>query len=216
MCTFCLWNKYFNFRTTQSSWSEDTHPVHLTTFVEPVGPSTILPPTNLGIFKLFFTTALIGAIVEQTNLYARQMLGEAGDQWKEVTAEDMQAFLGVSLMMGLNKVPSLHQYWSQKDLYYNKAIASKISRDRFLAILRYIHFVENNPPNTTTTDTSRPSPLSADQLWKVRPVISAILDACQSNYHPHREQAIDEAMVGFKGRSCIKQYIPKKPIKRGF
>ena len=170
-------------------------------FIEPVGPSTILPPTILGIFKLFFTTALIGAIVEQTNLYARQMLGEAGDQWEEVTAEDMLAFLGF-FVMGLYKVPSLHQYWSRKDL-----LVSKISRDRFLAILRYIHFVENNPPNTTTTDTSRPSPLPADRLWKVRPVISAILDAYQSNYHPHREQAIDEALVGFKGRSCIKQLV---------
>ena len=60
------------------------------------------------------------------------------------------------------------------------------------------------------------TPLSSDRLWKVRPIISAILDACGANYRHHREQAIDEAMVGFKGRSCIKQYLPKKPIKRGF
>ena len=70
-----------------------THPVHLTMFAEPVGPSTNLPPTILGIFKLFFTTALVGAIIEQTNLYARQMLGEAGDQWEEVTAEKCGHFL---------------------------------------------------------------------------------------------------------------------------
>ena len=60
------------------------------------------------------------------------------------------------------------------------------------------------------------TPLSSDRLWNVRPIIRAILDACGANYHPHREQAINEAMVGFKGRSCIKQYRPKKPIKRGF
>ena len=35
-------------------------------------------------------------------------------------------------------------------------------------------------------------------------------------YNPHQEVAIDEAMVGFKGRSSIKQYMPMKPTKRGF
>ncbi|XP_047543240.1 piggyBac transposable element-derived protein 4-like [Vanessa atalanta] len=30
------------------------------------------------------------------------------------------------------------------------------------------------------------------------------------------KQAIDECMVKFKGRSTLKQYMPKKPIKRGF
>ena len=145
--------------------------------------------------------------MEQTNKYAHQVLGEAGDQWEEVNAEDIWAFLGFSIMMGINKVPALHLYWSRKDLYNNKAISGRISRDRFLSILQYLHFVENQPMST---------PSSSDRLWKVRPIIRAILDACGANYRPHREQAIDEAMVGFKGRSCIKQYLPKKPIKRGF
>ena len=36
------------------------------------------------------------------------------------------------------------------------------------------------------------------------------------NYRPHRENAIDKAMIPFKGRSALKQYIPMKPIKWGF
>ena len=42
-----------------------------------------------------------------------------------------------------------------------------------------------------------------------------MLDACRANYHTHREQSIDEAIVGFKG-FFIKQYLPKNPTKRGF
>ena len=34
-------------------------------------------------------------------------------------------------------------------------------------------------------------------------------------YHPSRECAIDEAMVPYKGRSTLKQYIPKKPKCKG-
>ena len=38
----------------------------------------------------------------------------------------------------------------------------------------------------------------------------------ESVYHPHCQCAIDEAMVPYKGRSSLKQYMPQKPVKRGF
>ena len=34
-------------------------------------------------------------------------------------------------------------------------------------------------------------------------------------YDPHREVAVDEAMIKFTGRSTLKQYMPLKPVKRG-
>ncbi len=37
----------------------------------------------------------------------------------------------------------------------------------------------------------------------------------ESLYKLNREVAIDEAMIKFKGRSSMKQYLPLKPIKRG-
>ena len=37
-----------------------------------------------------------------------------------------------------------------------------------------------------------------------------------SVYDPHQQNSIDEAMIAFKRRSSMKQYVPKKPIKRGF
>ena len=37
----------------------------------------------------------------------------------------------------------------------------------------------------------------------------------QEMYSPHSEQAIDEAMVKFKGRVGFLQYMPMKPCKRG-
>ena len=36
-----------------------------------------------------------------------------------------------------------------------------------------------------------------------------------SSYDPNCENSIDEAMIKFKGRSSLKQYVPLKPIKRG-
>ena len=42
-----------------------------------------------------------------------------------------------------------------------------------------------------------------------------MLTKCKENYIPHKEQAIDEAMIGSKGRLGFKQYLPAKPTKFG-
>ena len=55
-----------------------------------------------------------------------------------------------------------------------------------------------------------------DWLAKVCPVITALQKSFLEAYKPHRENTIDEAMIKFKGRSSLKQYLPMKPIKRGF
>ena len=35
------------------------------------------------------------------------------------------------------------------------------------------------------------------------------------HYTPGREPSVDEAMMGFKGSSLLKQYMPRKPTKWG-
>ena len=67
--------------------------------------------------------------------------------------------------------------------------------------------------NTTIASRSEPE---YDRLAKVRPVIKSLQQSFLESYKPHRENAIDEAMIKFKGRSSIKPYMPMKPVKRGF
>ena len=197
--------------------------------MEPVGPAIILPTTVVGIFRLFFTSALVGTIVHETNKYARQVLGDAASgKWEDVDADDISAFLGFALLMGINRLPQLHLYWNTNPAFHYLPIAERITRDRFLAIWRYLHFTTTPPPSSSSTATGASSTSGAssssssdptrtqDKLWKVRPIISAVVAACRTNYRPHREQAIDEAMVAFKGRSSMKQYLPMKPVKCGF
>ena len=63
-------------------------------FVEPVGPTTPLPSsaTAIEIFRQIFDDDLMGHIVDQTNLYARQN-PRAQYNWKDLTKEELEAFL---------------------------------------------------------------------------------------------------------------------------
>ena len=158
-------------------WSADIHPVTVNTFVQPVGPSAILPPTILGIFQLFFSTALTATIVDQTNIYARQVLGEnAEDQWTDVLADNIWAFLGFSILMGINRLSSLCHYWSRDPTYRYHPIADRIPRDHFYAILRFLHFTDNSalslvPGNGSLIGTRQWRPLIC--TWQWRPLIKS-------------------------------------------
>ena len=50
----------------------------------------------------------------------------------------------------------------------------------------------------------------------MRPVIKRFNNSFSRAMSPTTQQAIDEHMVKFKGQDAMKQYMPMKPIKRGF
>lgn len=54
-----------------------------------------------------------------------------------------------------------------------------------------------------------------DKLFKIRPFLNYILKNSQLLYNPKKIISIDESMIKFKGRHSTKQYLLKKPIKRG-
>ena len=122
--------------------------------------------------------------------------------------DDLRAFFGFNLLMGINELPSVTDYWRKDPYYHYSPIADRISRDRYRDISRYIHFVDNS------TLVPRGSP-GYDRLGKIRPFIEYLEEKFRVMYNPSRELAVDEAMIKFQGRSSLKQYLPKKPVKRG-
>ncbi|CAB4022101.1 Hypothetical predicted protein [Paramuricea clavata] len=79
---------------------------------------------------------------------------------------------------------------------------------RFETITRHLHLKDNSKMPARGTP-------GFDKLFKVRPFLDSIRANFLTQYVPHKEVAIDEAMIKFKGRSSLKQYMPMKPIKRG-
>ena len=207
---------YFNqlFNSSENiTWEPQRNPeITIKPFKEydkPHGPTFLSPTSILGIFQMFFTTELLQIIVTETNRYASLCLKDKFATWEQVTEEELQAYFGFMILTGLVRLPSIRDYWKKSDKFYYKPIASRITRTRFLEIHRFLHFVDNSGlPSYGQPKYSK--------LQKIKPILEYISDKFENLFIPGQDISIDEAMVKYKGRSSLKQYMPKKPIKRGF
>lgn len=168
-----------------------------------------LSPYNC--FRTFVDNEIIEEMVNQTNLYATQVLCDANDiksdsrlhRWVPTDKKEIIQFIGIVAYMGLVKMPSLEKYWSNDDLYKNCIIPRIMPRNRFQLLLRMWHFSDN---------ASCPE---GDRLHKVKPLIEKLVKNFQNVYTPGRQFCIDESIIPFQGRLLIKQYIPQKTHKYG-
>ena len=190
-------------------WTETLKDHHRNPFTSPTGPTVLISTEPSDIFGLFYTDTVMEDIVHQTNLYAQQTMEESQyEKWVDVTVEELKAYLGFGILMGIVKLPLIDDYWKKDPFLHYDPIASRITRDRFRDIWRYLHFVDNKtlpPPGTP----------GSDWLAKIRPFFNIINEQCMKLYQPQRDVSIDEAMVKFQGWSSVKQYLPMKPVKRG-
>ena len=69
---------------------------------------------------------LLGIIATETYRYATQK-----DRNFETTEDEMKAFLGINFIMGINKLPSLEDYWSTDKCIVNEKIQNVMTRTRF-------------------------------------------------------------------------------------
>ena len=192
----------------RGNWSSNLSTVNISPFTQPVDPTVNIPSSVVEVFELFFTEHICVYIVEQTNTYAREVLGEKYDSWDKVTVGELRAYFGFMLLMGLVSLPALDDYWRRDTFLRYSPIADRISRDHFRDIHRFLHFNSNS--NLPLVEEP-----GHDRLGKVRPVMEALQERFSQLYQPHCANAVDEAMIPFQGRSSLKQYMPAKCVKRG-
>lgn len=164
------------------------------------------PPADtleaIDYFNLIFTTEMKENIVEQTNIYAEQ----SGSSFR-IDAHKLEVYLGTLLSMTIIHLPSYRDYFAQHTRI--PFIADYLSRNDLLSINKFLHFNDNND---CVTDRDSPN---YDRLFKIRPLLSSFRKRCLEISN-EEFQSIDEQMIPFKGRSHLKQYMPKKPKKWGF
>ena len=168
-------------------------PVSVESCLVPAGPLVPISREPLEMFQHFFTDDLLSLIVRETNRYAAQCLAATNNTstW-ETNLEEVKAYLGFMVVMGINRLPEIRDYWCTDSKLHNSFIAARISRTRFEEVTRYLHFTNND-------DLPLRDEPGFHRLQKVMSVIDELKKRFVGNYNPNTQNAIDEAMIPFKG-----------------
>lgn len=195
----------------EEMWNENPNPVEVSPFTETSCPTSGVAEdgTVIDFFYLMFPEELIEQIVAETNRYAQECIATKPDgEWYDTTLDEMKAFIGLHVLFGIKRLPANRLYWSEDPLIGVPFVQKVTSRNRFDKLSKYFHV--NNNANQVPRENPR-----RDKLFKVRPVLDRVVQCCKMELRPQKDLSIDEAMVKFKGRLGMKQYMPMKPIKRG-
>lgn len=99
-------------------------------------------------------------------------------------------------------------YWSSDPFIDNTGIQNVMTKNRFEELSQYLHF------SNSATEPQRGEE-NYDRLYKVRPLLSGVLENVQKAYEPSKNLSIDKGMIAFKGRLSFRQYMPAKPTNYG-
>ena len=168
-----------------------------------VGVSHDLPvgASQFDFFSLLLPEGLWEKMSIETNKYATQRQELKEDKtWQPSTPQEMKIFIFIQYMFGIHHLPETYMYWSTDPLLRVPAVADVMSRNRFYKINQYFHLNDN------AQAVAKGEP-GYDPLYKVRPLLDAVLKNSRTHYHPGQDIALDEAMIKFNGRLSFKQYI---------
>ena len=115
--------------------------------------------------------------------------------WKNVTVGKFWKILAIVIATGLDKRPSMKDYWSTTALDNNSFYGNIMSRNRFDAIYHTMLHVGK---------------MGAAGKAKIEPFLSKIVTKFQRAFYPFKSIAIDETVVGWKGSCKYKQYNAAK------
>jgi len=106
----------------------------------------------LSVFLLYFAE-IITLLVVETNRYYQDYIHRLDDgpsPEPDVTEAKMFVFLALTIQMGHGVRDKLTDYWSTLDQLYTPFYGTMMKRDRYLHILRCLHFTDNrNEPDRT-------------------------------------------------------------------
>ena len=133
----------------------------------------------------------------------------SGRIWSDTTIEELKAFVGILILMGIVRLPRLELYWSTNfPLISTPGISNIMPKTKFEQFFSFFHLNYNNKQVPYGQD-------GHDKLFKVRKLLDLLCPLFESEFHMHQSCTIDEAMIPFKGRLRFKQYMKDKPTKWG-
>jgi hypothetical protein len=153
------------------------------------------------------TSDFYNKVAEETNEYAalsQRKAGTVDNNWEDTNAEEIQAYVGILIYMGLVDLPAIEDYF-QGDFCVCPIVRQAMTLKRFKKLQQYLHL--NDEEGRSVQQSA-----DYDILYKARPALD-LMDKFTQAYIPRCELAVDEAMIHasqayrqeqkFAHRNCI-------------
>lgn len=198
------------------AWSPVISQQTIRDFVLPSGPKLprnidVTEASPLKYFSLFFQDEVYDKIATETNAYASlcaRESGQADKYWIPTDGEEMKAFFGLSILMGVNPMHEYSDYWSGDAFLGVSGFQRVMTLYRYETLPQYLHC------NHAAARLDKNDP-SYHPIAKVAPIVDMARQSFKMYYKHSRDISIDEAMKGYKGRTELRMYMPNKPEKFG-
>ena len=153
--------------------------------------------STIRFFRIIWGENTSAYIAEQTNIYAQQ---KQRKDWVNTNTLEIDSFIGMLTVMGFGRLPSLRDNWRHNSILDVPGNSSSMQRNCSLWILSNLHL--NNNADLPSRDLP-----SFEKLNKARPLLHRLRENNQNTYIPHKQLAVDEAMILFKSGSLLKEII---------
>ena len=112
------------------------------------------------------------------------LLGVSAREWSDTTVEEMKVFIGILILMGIQKLPRLEMYWStQYSVIHTPGIADIMPRVRFEQLFRCLQMCSSGQSIPVRTR----SFVQGQEVARF-----------ENQYNKHQHCTIDEAMIKSK------------------
>ncbi|CAM4713481.1 unnamed protein product [Leuciscus chuanchicus] len=163
--------------------------------------SSVDSHSPMSLFKQFFSESAVSTLCHNTNAQAAKATAKGCKyKWTDVSISEMYRYIGLLFYMAMVKVSSISDYWRQSSVFSVPFPATVMSRDRYRIISWNVHM--SHPDADMDNDRKRGT-REHDRLFRVKPLMDTIRQACKAIYHPKRNLAVDERMVACKCSSTI-------------
>ena len=184
-------------------WTTSNDSPNINSLTSNPGLLVPIPEKPLGFIQLFITRELLEFFTFETNLYAKMILANkplsVQSDWIEVEVQDIAHYLGLSVLMGVIRLPSINMYWGVGKKYFVPAFPECMTLNRYKSISRYFH-----------TYNKEAIPLdNNDRLIQISTVMNFFIDRFKNTYVPERQITIDEGSMAWRGRLSFKAEVGK-------
>ncbi|XP_069823913.1 piggyBac transposable element-derived protein 4-like [Dendropsophus ebraccatus] len=158
------------------------------------------------VFCTFFSDNMAEEVLLCSNLEGRRIASAKNKSWKNISKEELYAYIGLLLLAGSQKsydVPIRELFLDPLSDPHYKAT---MSVDRYEEIRRHIRF-DDKRTRALRFETDKLAPIS--YIWNI------FIKNCTKLYNPSANVTVDEQLVPFRGRCKFIQYMPSKPAKYG-